>query len=557
MKKQFLNRVQHIYLHKRLPENLVPWKILKKGTKQTQGINQTKKAVGLPLVLKKGARGIHQKRLALKFAPSLKIDVLERGSLVSTPCSLKVWGSNVNRLSCGLKKEKKGTTRKMSPRLSRKLLSPLGTDQRSAISFDPANHRLDARYQILTSHSKVITNYTVGGGSSLRQAQAGADQGSARRGSTKQPLEIESFASNKSKPLSSFKWRKGASLYSCFQLEGSLSKQQEKRSSPFLLQLLERKKLRILYGNLSNREINAVIKQAKINRGGLGDNIFRLLESRLDVVLRKIGFLPTISFARQWVYHGKVQVNSKVLTIANYNLQPGDVISISPSHCQFLKTQMDALLDRHMVKRAATSVIDHHNLFKTSISSSKMSTRWTPEGKGATKNHRSLAIPLSKPWFGWEKNRSLPFNPLSVSSPVIDHSLPIEDRLSRRFRGDPLLQPWSVRESLLRTPLNLASIMGFLMIGPDMIRPNDSPIDLPTSRCSSKMSNPSGSSLMINQVDQRLSVDQREKLRFFSLKLTHVEVSFRLFTAIYLYSPQRILLPATIDIEKIRKSQTA
>ena len=149
MKKQFLNRVQHIYLHKRLPENLVPWKILKKGSKQTQGINQTKKAVGLPLVLKKGARGIHQKRLALKFAPSLKIDVLERGSLVSTPCSLKVWGdtsrrevNNVNRLSCLLKRK---TTRKMSSRLPRKPLSPLGTDQRSATSFDPTNHRLDAR----------------------------------------------------------------------------------------------------------------------------------------------------------------------------------------------------------------------------------------------------------------------------------------------------------------------------------------------------------------------------------------------------------------------------
>ena len=94
------------------------------------------------------------------------------------------------------------------------------------------------------------------------------------------------------------------------------------------------------------------------------------------------------------------------------------------------------------------------------------------------------------------------------------------------------------------------------MIGPNIIKPNDPPVDLPTSRCSSKMSNPNGSSLTISEVDHRLSVDQREKLRFFSLKLTHVEVSFRLFTAIYLYSPQRILLPATIDIEKIRKSQT-
>ena len=507
MKKQFLNRVQHIYLHKRLPENLVPWKVLKKSIKQTQCTNQNKKAVAFPPLLKKAARGIHQKKLVLRFAPSLKIDVLERGSLVSTPRSLKVWASNVNRLSCSLKIDKKSTTKKISP------------FQSDLWSLAP------------------------------REAET-------RRGLVKQPSGIERLVSNKSIPLSSFKWRKGASLYSYFQLEGSLSKQQEKRSSPFLLQLLERKKLRILYGNLSNREINTVIKQAKIHRGGLSDNIFRLLESRLDVVLCKIGFFTTISFARQWVYHGKVQVNSRVLTIGNYYLQPGDVISISPFHCQFLKTQIDALLGRHIVERATTSFFDHHNLSQTS-------SRRTPEGQGSTKNLRSLPIPFSKAWFGWEKTRS---NPLSGSSPVVDNS-------NTGFKGHPFVQPWPSRESPPRTPLNLANIMGFSMIGPDTIRANDQafdlkvarnvfpvvtwqelvenpPIDLPTPP-------PSSSSLMINEVDHRVSIGQRKKLRFFSLKLTHVEVSFKLFTAVYLYSPQRILLPATIDIEKIRKSQNA
>ena len=502
MKKQFLNRVQHVYLSKRLPENLVPWKVSKKSSKQIQRTNQTKKAVGLPLTLKKGARGIHQKRLALKFAPSLKINVLERGSLVSTPCSLKVWASNVNRLSCSLKRKKKGTTGRICLRPSLAL---------------------------------------------LREAQS-----QARRGSAKQPLGIEGLASNKNKSISSFRWKKGASLYSCSQLEGSLSKQQEKRSSPFLLQLLEKKKLRILYGNLSNREINAVIKQAKTSRGGLGDNIFRLLESRLDVVLCKIGFFTTISFARQWVYHGKVQVNSKVLTVANYNLQPGDVISIPPSHCQFLKTQIDTLLDRHVVERAGTPIIDHHNLSKTS-------SRWTPEGQGATKNRRSLATPFSKAWFEWEKSRSLPFNPLSESLLVVDDS-------STRFKGHHFVQPWPARESPPRTPLNLPNIMGFSIIAPNHIRADNQLFDLRVARNVfpgvaweklgdySPTDPASGSSLMINKVDHRLSVDRKEKLRFFSLKLTHVEVSFRLFTAVYLYSPQRILLPATIDIEKIRKS---
>ena len=556
MKKQFLNRVQHIYLYKRLPENLVPWKVLKKSIKQTQRASQTKKAVGLPLLLKRGARGIHQKRLALKFVPSLKIDVLERGSLVSTPCSLKVWGSNVKRSNCFLEREGNGTTGKVSPCLPHEALTPSGADQRSARHFDPTNHRLDARYQILSNDSKGISDHTVGR-ASLREARSEAQ---ARWGSANQPLGVQEFVSKKSKPLSSFllfkekyKWRKGASLYSCFQLEGGLSKQQEKRFSPFLLQLLERKKLRILYGNLSNREINAVIKQAKTNRGGLGDNIFRLLESRLDVVLCKIGFFTTISFARQWVYHGKVQVNSQVLTIANYNLQAGDVVSISPSHCQFLKTEIDGLLGRHMVERAATPIIDHHNLSKTSINPSKMGQRWTPERQGATKDRRSLAIPFSKAWFGWETN----------------HSSPVGDNSNTGFKEHLFVQPWTTRKSLPRTPLNLANIMGFSMVGPDHIRTNDRAFDLRVSRnvfpvvTWQKLVNdpptdpPSRSSLLVNKVDNRLSVDQRKKLRFFSLKLTHVEVSFRLFTAVYLYSPQRILLPATIDIEKIRKSQTA
>ena len=108
------------------------------------------------------------------------------------------------------------------------------------------------------------------------------------------------------------------------------NKNRRYRSSIYKLQLKERKKLSILYGNLSKKEIYRTIQKAEKYRGALRDNILRVLESRLDVILYRVGFFKTIPTARQWIIHRKILVNQQVVTIAHYQVKAGDVVSVDP-----------------------------------------------------------------------------------------------------------------------------------------------------------------------------------------------------------------------------------
>ena len=111
------------------------------------------------------------------------------------------------------------------------------------------------------------------------------------------------------------------------QLKNELSKKKQK-SSEFKNQLKERKKLSILYGILSKKYIQKIYQKANQKQGQLEINWFQLLESRLDVVLFRTFFFKNIKQARQWVTHKKILVNKQIVDIPSYSLKPGDVISL-------------------------------------------------------------------------------------------------------------------------------------------------------------------------------------------------------------------------------------
>ncbi len=115
-------------------------------------------------------------------------------------------------------------------------------------------------------------------------------------------------------------------LTSVLQVTDGMSRQGRNRSSPLLKQILETKKIRILYGNLRNREIKTLAQLATTVRGEKSQNIFKLLESRLDVVLYRGNLFPSIVIAQQWIRNGFITVNGRVETIAAKMLTPGDVI---------------------------------------------------------------------------------------------------------------------------------------------------------------------------------------------------------------------------------------
>ena len=97
--------------------------------------------------------------------------------------------------------------------------------------------------------------------------------------------------------------------------------------SDYGTQLKEKQKVRFMYG-LNERQFRKTFEEASKMKGIQGENFLRLLESRLDNLVFRIGFANTRRGARQLVNHGHVTVNGKKVDIPSYRCKAGDVISL-------------------------------------------------------------------------------------------------------------------------------------------------------------------------------------------------------------------------------------
>ena len=101
----------------------------------------------------------------------------------------------------------------------------------------------------------------------------------------------------------------------------------KRRPSTYGVQLKEKQKVRFMYG-LNERQFQKTYKEAGKMQGIHGENLLKLLESRLDNLVYRIGFASTRRAARQLVNHGHITVNGKKVDIPSYRCKPGDVISL-------------------------------------------------------------------------------------------------------------------------------------------------------------------------------------------------------------------------------------
>lgn len=99
------------------------------------------------------------------------------------------------------------------------------------------------------------------------------------------------------------------------------------RESDYLVQLREKQKLRVMYGVLE-RQFHRYYELAARQSGRTGDNLLRLLESRLDNVVWRSGLAATRPQARQLVNHGHFRVNGEKVDVPSYRVGPGDVIAV-------------------------------------------------------------------------------------------------------------------------------------------------------------------------------------------------------------------------------------
>ena len=120
-----------------------------------------------------------------------------------------------------------------------------------------------------------------------------------------------------------------------------------KKLSNYGVQLQEKQKLRFMYG-LNEKQFHSTFEKAGKMKGVHGDNLFKLLESRLDNLVYRLGFSTTRRGARQLVNHGHITVNGKKVDIPSYTCKPGDVIAVKDNakDMVIIKTSLESLSKR-------------------------------------------------------------------------------------------------------------------------------------------------------------------------------------------------------------------
>lgn len=120
-----------------------------------------------------------------------------------------------------------------------------------------------------------------------------------------------------------------------------------KKLSNYGVQLQEKQKVRFMYG-LNEKQFHKTFELAGKMSGVHGENLLKLLESRLDNLVYRLGFATTRSGARQVVNHGHITVNGKKVNIPSYTCKPGDVIAVKENSKEHagIKASLEATTKR-------------------------------------------------------------------------------------------------------------------------------------------------------------------------------------------------------------------
>ena len=128
--------------------------------------------------------------------------------------------------------------------------------------------------------------------------------------------------------------------------------------SNYGIQLVEKQKIRFTYG-VSEKQLRKVFVKAGKLKGIHGENLLKLLESRLDNIVYRMGLSTTRNGARQLVNHGHINVNGKRVNIPSFQVKPGDIISVrenSKDH-KALKESLEKV----------TKIVDYVSFDKTKL----------------------------------------------------------------------------------------------------------------------------------------------------------------------------------------------
>ena len=128
---------------------------------------------------------------------------------------------------------------------------------------------------------------------------------------------------------------------------GQHGQRRKSKLSDYGVQLKAKQKLKGYYGDISEKQFRGVYQEAIRLKGDSGANLIGLMERRLDAVIYRAKFVPTIFAARQFVNHGHIKVNGRRVNIPSFKVKVGDVVEVKEASRQLpLVLEAVALAER-------------------------------------------------------------------------------------------------------------------------------------------------------------------------------------------------------------------
>lgn len=124
-------------------------------------------------------------------------------------------------------------------------------------------------------------------------------------------------------------WGRPKSPYNTRQSGPGMHGARRPKPTDYGIQLMAKQKLKGYYANIGEKKFHRYYEEAVRLKGDTGENLIGLLERRLDAVVYRAKFIPTVFAARQLVSHGHVMVNGKRVTIGSYQVKEGDKIELT------------------------------------------------------------------------------------------------------------------------------------------------------------------------------------------------------------------------------------
>lgn len=129
-------------------------------------------------------------------------------------------------------------------------------------------------------------------------------------------------------------WGRPKSPYNLRQTGPGMHGARRGKPTDYGIQLSAKQKLKGYYGSIGEKQFRRYYAEAVRLKGDTGENLIGLLERRLDAVIYRAKFVPTVFAARQFVNHGHILVNGKRVNIPSYQVKEGDVIEVKEASRQ-------------------------------------------------------------------------------------------------------------------------------------------------------------------------------------------------------------------------------